>query len=153
MSICTFIGHRNCPETIIPVLYETIESLIQNKGITKFYVGTNGDFDRIVYALLCEIESRYNIEVYVVLAYLKQMKEYRQYDQSKTLFPDVLTKTPPQFAINRRNQYMIDKAQYVITYMNNTFSNTYSVVDRAIKKGITVINVGSFDISKMINNI
>ena len=94
MSICTFIGHRHCPETIRTVLRESIMELIKNKGITRFYVGTHGEFDRMVYEVLCEIEFSHRIDVYVVLAYINRTEGYLYYDCNKTIFPDVLTKTP-----------------------------------------------------------
>ncbi len=43
--ICTFFGHRECPEEIYPKLYDAIETLIRQKGVRCFYVGNQGRFD------------------------------------------------------------------------------------------------------------
>lgn len=72
MSVCTFIGHRECPQDIKDVLYTNIEKLIINFGVKVFYVGTQGRFDRYVYDTLCLLKNKYNVKIVVVLAYLKK---------------------------------------------------------------------------------
>ena len=47
---CTFFGHRDCPETIKPKIREAVIDLIENHGVTMFYVGNQGNFDRLVLA-------------------------------------------------------------------------------------------------------
>ena len=43
--ICTFFGHKDTPQNILPVLRTVIIDLIQNKNVDLFYVGNNGNFD------------------------------------------------------------------------------------------------------------
>ena len=45
---CTFFGHRDCPETIKPKIRTAVINLIENHGVTMFYVGNQGNFDRMV---------------------------------------------------------------------------------------------------------
>ena len=45
---CTFFGHRDCPETIQPKIRTAVIDLIENHGVTMFYVGNQGNFDRLV---------------------------------------------------------------------------------------------------------
>ena len=47
----------------------------------------------------------------------------------------------------KRDDYMINKSEYVICYMNDSFSNTFTNVKEAIKKKKRVINLGEFNIS------
>lgn len=148
MQSCSFIGHRNCPIETKNKLKETVKELIIEKNISKFYVGTQGDFDKIVYDILCEFEKEYNIELIVVLAYLNHTNnEY--FDNKKTIFPDILTKTPIKYAIRKRNTFMIDNSDYLVTYMNSPFSNTYTNIEEAFKKKKTIINLGEFDIKRI----
>lgn len=35
---CTFFGHRDCPETIKPKIRMAVIDLIENHGVTMFYV-------------------------------------------------------------------------------------------------------------------
>lgn len=44
---CTFLGHRDCPETIKPILKAEIKSLIE-KGVDSFLIGNNSYFDLYV---------------------------------------------------------------------------------------------------------
>ncbi|MBQ3550412.1 MAG: hypothetical protein IJA41_05485 [Clostridia bacterium] len=143
MKICTFIGHGDCEERNIPKLRNTIEELILRKGVDVFYVGTHGNFDRFIYNVLCELEKQYQIKINVVLAYLNTENDV-DYETAKTMFPDVLENTPARFAIVKRNNYMIDKADYVVCYVNNSFSNSYSFAKRAIKKNKKLINLGTY---------
>ena len=42
MAVCTFFGHRDCPETIKPYLREVLIDLINNQEVDTFYVGNRG---------------------------------------------------------------------------------------------------------------
>ncbi len=41
--ICTFFGHRDCPEEIYPMLYDAIETLIRQRGVRCFALGIRED--------------------------------------------------------------------------------------------------------------
>lgn len=121
--------------------------------MTRFYVGTHGGFDRLVYRVLCELEKKYtDIQVFVVPAYLNRTPQNNDYDMQKTIFPDELTKTPARFAIRRRNTYMLKQADVLITYLNDPFSNTYRFVEAAAKRKKRIINLGNYDIAKMLQS-
>lgn len=124
--------------------------LIKDKGVTRFFVGTQGGFDKLAHRVLCEIEKSYPIQIFVVLAYLNQPSYEKDYDPQKTIFPDILTKTPPRFAIKRRNIYMIKQADFLIAYLNDPFSNTFYLIEEAAKKGKYIINLGSYDIRRFL---
>lgn len=143
MTACTFIGHTDFAKTDSSSIYKAIKTLIEKEDVTTFYVGTHGNFDRMVYRCLCQLENRYNIKTIVVLSHLNRTNQY--YDMSKTIFPDVLTKTPPRFAITKRNQYMISQSQYMICGVNNTLSNSYRFAKEAQKRGLKVINIGELE--------
>lgn len=153
MRGCCFFGHKDCPREIAFRLSTAIEKLITDDGVTRFYVGTHGSFDRLVYKALCELEKKYaDIQVFVVLAYLNRTPQDNDYDMQKTVFPDELTKTPARFAIRQRNAYMLKQADVVIAYLNDPFSNTYRFVETAVKRKKRVINLGNYDITKMLQN-
>ena len=150
MKSCCFIGHKICPAEIKSVLIQTIEMLITKHNVHTFYVGTQGGFDKMVYEVLCECEKRYGIQPIVVLAYLNRKAEMIYYDMQKSIFPDELTKVPIRFAIRRRNTFMIDRSEYVVTYLNTPFTNTFGNVEEAVRKKKQIINLGVYDIGKII---
>ena len=145
LKSCCFIGHKDCPNNIRDKLRDDIRRLI-NKGVETFYVGTQGNFDKVVYEVLRELEREYEIKTIVVLAYLDRKSQNIYFDMDKTVFPDELTKVPLRFAIRRRNSYMIERSDYVVTYLNTPYSNTIANVEEAIRKKKVVINLGDYSI-------
>ncbi|MBQ6625774.1 MAG: hypothetical protein IIX27_00600 [Ruminococcus sp.] len=140
MRSCTFIGHKDCPQEIKEKLCETVEDLIVNSDVRRFYVGTHGSFDRLAYKVLCDFESKYEIEIIVVLSYLYHKKDV-YYDLSKTVFPEEVDKADKKYAIVRRNEFMIKRSQVLVCYVNNMVSNSYKYMTQALKKGLRVINI------------
>ena len=91
---CTFFGHRDCPETIKPKIRTAAIDLIENHGVTMFYVGNQGNFDRMVRSVLKEVTTAYpGVGYAVVLAYMPSTKK-RADDFSDTLLPDGIEKVP-----------------------------------------------------------
>ena len=73
---CTFFGHRDCPETIKPKIRTAVIDLIENHGVTMFYVGNQGNFDRMVRSILKEVTTAYpEVGYAVVLAYMPSAKK------------------------------------------------------------------------------
>lgn len=142
MKGCTFIGHRDCSCDIKEELSLIIEHLIVHHNVRVFYVGTHGGFDKLVYSTLCELENKYDIKIIVVLAYLNA-KEDKMYDIEKTVYPQELSTTLRRYAIIKRNEYMIKHSEYLVSYVNNRFSNAYKFIELATRRGVNIINIGS----------
>ena len=71
MAICTFFGHRECPDSIKTQLREVLIDLVTNHDTDMFYVGNQGRFDAIVRGILRELKKEYpQINYAVVLAYM-----------------------------------------------------------------------------------
>ena len=82
---CTFFGHRDSPETIKPKIRAAVIDLIENHGVTMFYVGNQGNFDRMVRSVLKEVTTAYPEAGYAVaLAYMPSTTKVD--DFSDTLF-------------------------------------------------------------------
>ena len=137
----TFFGHSRIPQDIKPLLIKTIVDLIVNNGVNEFYVGNHGAFDCMVRKVLMEIKKEYqNIEYSVVLAYLPTKKD-EYYDYSDTIYPDLLEKVPYRFAICRRNDWMINHSDVVITYTSECFGGAYEFKKKAQKRGKIIIEL------------
>ncbi len=144
MTACTFFGHRDCPGIVGERLYEEIERLIRHQHADTFYVGTHGAFDRMAYAVLVELRQRYShIKVYRVLAYLPRLSDIAK-DRSvldDTILPEGIEQVHPRYAIVHRNNWMIDKSDYVIAYVTHSFGGAYQAVERAKKLHKTIIYI------------
>ena len=104
-------------------------------------MGNQGKFDNMVRRVLKTLQGEYpHIRYAVVLAYMPTEKDKEQ-DFSDTLFPDGLETVPRRAAIVARNRWMIEKAQYVIAYVNISYGGAADAVALAEKKGKTVIRV------------
>lgn len=115
--ICTFFGHRDCPFQIESTLKREIINLIENFSVDTFYVGNNGNFDKIVYKTLLSLKHSYKIKIYVIFAYLPTSRVIVQ----DSIYPEGLEKVPPRFAIPWRNKWMVNNSDYVIAFLRHDF--------------------------------
>ena len=143
MKACTFFGHRDCPETIKPYLREVLTDLIINQGVDTFYVGNQGRFDGIVRSVLRELEQAYpEIHYAVVLAYLPGKKN--EYDDfSDTILPEGIETVHPRYAIEWRNRWMLQRADFVVTCITHPWGGAAKFAEKAKREGKTVINLFS----------
>lgn len=140
---CTFFGHKNTTNEIENQLHKTLIDLIENKKVTTFYVGHQGNFDYLVRKNLEQLTYIYpHIKYFIVLAYLPKQNDYLDTEYyAKTIYPDGLESVPPKFAIIKRNHWMINKSDYVVTHVNHNLSNASKFKDLAERKGKIVINI------------
>ncbi len=143
LSCCTFIGHRDCPQEVEKLLSIVLENLIK-ENVREFYVGTNGNFDRYVYRVLLQLRKKYDIKVNVVLSYLDSRKN-SYYDINETIYPLGLESVPRRFAIKKSNEFMIKNSQYMVCFVNNTYSNAHKFLTYAKNKKLNIINLGSMN--------
>lgn len=142
MLTCTFFGHRDTPEKIEPTLRSTLINLIENKNVFKFYVGNHGSFDHRVKRCLIELKEIYPIDYAVVLAYFPVNKyNAEEKGPNETVLPEGIETVPRKFAINYRNKWMIDHADYVITYVKHTIGGAAQFKELAERKKKIVINI------------
>lgn len=140
--ICTFFGHRDCSENVREKLRKTIVGLIENDSVDTFYVGEQGNFDRLVHAELKELKKQYpTIKYTIILAYHPATRQGRTSEECDTLFPEIPGNVLPRYAIDKRNQWMIEKADYVITYVRHVTGGAAKFREKAIKKGKIVIDI------------
>lgn len=141
MEVCTFFGHRDCPETIKPRLREVLTDLIINQEVDTFYVGNQGRFDGIVRSVLRELEQTYpEIHYAVALAYLPGKKN--EYDDfSDTMLPEGIEAVHPRYAIEWRNRWMLQRADFVVTHIAHPWGGAAKFAEKAKREGKTVINL------------
>lgn len=141
--VCTFFGHKDTPKEIEPTLRSTLIDLIENKNVTVFYVGNNGNFDTMVRRQLEDLSQTYPITYSVVLAYLPTEKN--KYDNlTNTLYPEGLETVPKRFAISWRNKWMIQQSDIVVTYVNHSFGGASQFKEMAERQGKTVIELSDY---------
>ena len=142
MPVCTFFGHRDCPDTIKPKLREVLVDLISNHDVDIFYVGHQGQFDAYVRSALRGLKQEYpHIQYAVVLAHMPgKQNEYDDY--SDTMLPEGNESVHPRYAISWRNNWMLKQSCYVVTYITHTWGGAYRFEKKAVAENKLIINLG-----------
>lgn len=145
MPSCTFFGHRECPDSVKPILQEVLVDLIDNHRVDMFYVGNQGQFDAMVRSTLRELKKVYPQTDYaVVLAYMPgKRNEYDDY--SDTMLPEGIETVHPHYAISWRNNWMLRQSDYVVTYITHGWGGASQHADKARRQKKTVINISEID--------
>lgn len=143
---CCFFGHSECYGLDENCLMCAIDDLIQS-GVDTFYVGHQGHFDGIVLSCLEKLSKTYpEISISVVLAYLPTQKSEYDLYRGYSMFPEGLEEVHPKFAIEKRNKWMIEHADYCVCYITHTWGGAFKFAKQAKRKGLHVINLGSITI-------
>lgn len=139
--ICTFFGHRDAPESIKEKLESEIHLLIK-RGVKKFIVGNNGNFDYLVQDILKYISQAQNdIKYNIVLSKINERAVNGC--QYSTIFPEGFEFAHPRFAIYKRNDWLIKNSNIALVYVTNKYSNSYKWVQKALSNGLKVINLAN----------
>lgn len=143
--VCTFFGHTYTPTGTKEKIREAVIDLIENHGADMFYVGSHGSFDRKAREVLSELSEIYDIDYAVVLSHLPyKIDPIAESFKGHTVIPDDLGKKMPRFRIIYCNQWMIRKADYVITYIDNPYgTGAARFAAEAEKRGKTMIKLGT----------
>lgn len=135
----TFCGHSKLEETekIKNWLRIVIENLIK-QGAKTFYLGGYGQFDTLSAYVLNEIKKQYpNIKIILVLAYLNKKHDVSIYDYS--IYPS-LELVPPRYAILKRNEYMVDISDVVVSCVKYNYGGAYTTLKYAKKRNKNIIS-------------
>ena len=140
MKTVTFCGHRDVDtaEIIEEKLYTEIEKLIQ-QGASEFLLGGYGRFDSLCAKTVRSLKEKYpHITLVLVLAYMNKDFDKDLYDSSE--YPS-LEMVPKRFAILKRNEYMIKKADAVIAYVKRSWGGAAKTLEFAQKKRKYIIRI------------
>lgn len=133
---CFFTGHRDTPEEIFPLLVEAVERHISEYGVTDFYVGHYGSFDRMAgRAVKLAKEKHPHITLTLLLP-------YHPFDQpiptpegfDGTYYPNGMETVPKRAAIVRANQCMVKECMYLIAYVTHSLGGAGNLLEYAEKR-------------------
>ena len=88
-----------------------------------------------------ELKERYpQIRSVLVLAYLNREIDTEHYDE--TTYPP-LENVPQRFAISKRNQWMVDRADTVIAYVTHDWGGAAQTLQYAIRRSRRILQFPS----------
>lgn len=133
---CFFIGHREASEEIYPVLYAAVEQHIVEYGVTEFFVGHYGGFDRLAALAVKEAKRFYpEVKLTLLLPYHPAERPISTPDGfDSTFYPPGMESVLRKIAIVRANRYVVDHVDYLIAYVWHPASNAWELVEYARKK-------------------
>ena len=143
MKSCFFLGHRDAPDRIRDTLDEAIELHIAEYGVTEFFVGHYGRFDRMAQAALIRAKERHpEISVRLLIPYHpteRMVSAPEGFDG--TYYPPGMESVPRRLSILRANRYMIDHCDYLIAYVWHAASNARELLEYAGRRGVIIKNL------------
>ncbi len=133
---CFFIGHREAPDTLLPILAAEVERHITEYGVTDFVVGRYGHFDSMA-ASSVKVAKKRHPEVTLTL-----LLPYHPYDRpvptppgfDGTFYPPGMETVPKRATIVRANRYMVDHSDYLIAYAWHLASTAKELVEYAQRR-------------------
>ena len=135
-STCFFIGHREAPDALLPMLEEAVERHIVEYGVTDFMVGNYGQFDALAARAVIDAKKRHP-EVTLTL-----LLPYHPFDRpiptpegfDGTFYPPGMEGTPHRAAIVKANRYMVAHSSHLIAYVWHTASNARDILEYAQRR-------------------
>ncbi len=111
------------------------------------YFGGYGSFDNFAYNCCKKYQTTHPkislilITPYITMEYQKNHLNYEQYKYDAIIYPEIEDK-PLRFAISYRNKWMVEKADYVVTYVSHAWGGACSAYKYAKRKGKAIFNIG-----------
>ena len=137
-----FFGHahyvekKEDEERILALLEEKI-----GDADAELYLGGYGGFD--AFARSCGAKYRKshpNTKLIFITPYVTRDYPKDLYDGS--IYPS-LERVPPRFAIQSRNKWMAENANFVIVYVKATYGGAYNAYRHALKKEKDTVNIAA----------
>ena len=130
---CFFIGHREAPETISAALAAEVRRHITELNVTEFVVRHYGRFDATASRAVVAAKKEFPyVRLLMLIPYHpaeSPIDPPKGYDG--TYYPPGMENVPRRLAIVRANHYMVERSDYLITYVRHNFGNTSLLVEEA----------------------
>lgn len=137
---CFFIGNHDAPDRIFDILESAVEVHITDDGVTDFYVGNYGNFDRMAARAVIHCKQAYPyVRLILVMPYLLPKGKHELPEGfDDYIYPEGLEFVPKRFAITKANQFIINQVDHLIFYDYHRTGNTRKLIDYAenrVKRG------------------
>ena len=146
---CCGFGHRKLHESaenVTDKLYNVILNLISEENVSEFMTGEMGDFDTCFSSAVKRAKKLYpNIKLILVMPYFQNKvntnKDYYETFYDDIIIPDEAFGCYYKTAITKRNRWMIDNSEYVVSYIRKDHGGAFTAVSYAVRHDKTIIPV------------
>lgn len=153
-TACCFTGHRDLPASAEDLSQRLKSALLRlsANGYQDFYCGGALGFDLLAGEAVLEMAARYALplRLHMVLPYNRMLQtaswsDIDQHRQARLLqaAASVMTLSAHYYrgCLQVRNRYLVDHSSYCLCYLAQKKGGTYTTVQYAHKKGLTVENL------------
>lgn len=144
---CSGFGHREVFQNIDNKLDEYICESVK-MGCTVFYTGAMGDFDTKFSSAVRRAKRQYkNIDIKLICVKpyltkeLNDNKEYYYYMYDDILIPEELAEIHYKSKITKRNEWIIDNSDIVISYITRDYGGAFTAVKYAEKNNKKIFKI------------
>lgn len=139
-------GHRVLPADFDTAkLKKKLLSFIE-KGFDTFLVGMALGFDTVCFKVLEEIKKEKDIKIIACIPCLSQSYKFNknqkeEYDRMLSVADEkvLVSEEYTPRCMQKRNEYMVDRASVVFAYFKRDFGGTANTVEYAKKKEIPIV--------------
>ena len=142
-----FVGHREIYD--VRRLEEEIEKIAKDAiflhDFVEFYLGRNGEFDLLAASVLKRVQKstdRRNSSLILVLPYHVKDEEYYAEYYDELCYPND-RKVHYRAAITKRNEFMVDHADLLVSFVDIPSGGAYTAMRYAKKCGVPIQNLGN----------
>ena len=150
-----FFGHRyiDNPLKVEELLENQIRKLISEKEYVDFLVGRNGEFDQCVSSTVLRVRKNVRddnnalvlVLPYATAEYLNNEEYFHDYYTDVEISYEA-SKTHPKSAIQIRNREMVDRADFIICYIEEKHGGAWQTINYAMKQEKKIINLAESNI-------
>lgn len=147
--IITFCGHSkfSFDDLAKNDLRELLLQNIRKNPTCKFYLGGYGNFDSLCLSILKEIKIDFpNIELLFITPYLDN--NYSKLENAKLYYDGIiyppLENVPRRFCISKRNEWMVNEADFVIAFVKYSWGGAAKTLEYAKSKKVHFYNLAEF---------
>lgn len=133
---CFFIGHSDANAGIYPALLEEVARHVTECGVTEFFVGHYGGFDRMAAQAVKEVRKFHpEVCLMLVLPYhpaIRPIETPKGFDAAYYPWEDECI--PKRLAIVKTNRRMVDTCDYLIAYAWHFLGGSGQIVEYARRR-------------------
>ena len=141
-------GHRVLGKDINKQRLDEIFRKLVDSGVNVFYIGMALGFDTMCFQVLEKIREEKDIKLVACIPCpsqpmrfnFEQKREYERMVKSADIKVIISNEYTPT-CMQKRNEYMVDRAGILISYLRRDYGGTKNTVDYAKKVGVTIYNV------------
>ncbi len=142
--IITFCGHSKAFINFKKEKLINIFKKLSSNSPLEFLLGGYGEFDK--FALSCAVEYKTiysNSKLIFVTPYINQ--SYGKLQNAKYIYDEIiyppLESVPKKFAIIERNKWMVEKSDFIISYISHDYGGAFNTYKHAKKLNKKIINL------------